>query len=92
MDALTEKPLLRPGREPKPPFILLESDKPYLVDIPTWLVEVLMSYHAGNNYAQTAAAYGIPIGTVRSRINRARTCILRMRSLASDQQMEAADD
>ena len=91
-----EKESFRPyRRSPKPSFILRETDKPYLVDIEKRLVEVLMSVHAGNNYAQTAAAYGIPIGTVRSRVHRARAHIMRCRAGSappSQQQLEAADD
>jgi len=92
-----EKPLLRPNREPNPPFILRETDKQYLVDLPTKLVKILMSVHAGNSYEATATAYNIPIGTVKSRVHRARDHILKARAAAeagtpSQQLLESADD
>lgn len=80
----TDKLSSVPSIDPAPPFILQETDKPYLLDMAPKLVEILMSYHAGNSYEATAAAYNIPVGTVRSRIHRARARILKKRQNKSE--------
>lgn len=67
-------------RIPVPPFELLDSDKKYLVDMPARMVHILMSVQAGDSYANVAAAYNIPIGTVRSRVHRVKAYVLRKRA------------
>lgn len=64
------------------PFILLDSDEPYLAVIDPKFTEPLRMAHAGNGYDWIADQLGIPIGTVKSRINRARERIIKMRTEA----------
>lgn len=66
------------------PFVLLESDEAHLAKIPPRLVEPLRLAHAGNGYAHIATELlMIPLGTVKSRINRARERVLKMRAEAA---------
>ena len=65
------------------PFILLDSDAPYLKRISEQMVKPLRLAHAGNGYAWIAKELELPLGTVKSRINRAREKILIMRAQAS---------
>lgn len=85
------------NRQPKEPFVLLGSDEPYLAKIPERLIQPLCLVHAGNSYAFVADQLGVSLGTVKSRINRARERIMVMRAeaaaaAASQQQLESADD
>lgn len=65
-------------------FVLLESDEPHLAKIPAKLVEPLRLAHKGNGYQHIAEEMlMIPIGTVKSRINRARERILKFRAEAA---------
>lgn len=73
--------LRRTNRVVKPPFVLLESDD--LTNLPERFVEPLKLAHAGNGYAWIADELKIPLGTVRSRIFRARLLILTMRAAQS---------
>lgn len=86
--------LKKTTREPKPPFVLYESDDPFLKNIQADFAAPLKLAHAGNGYDWIAAELKIPLGTVKSRISRARRQILRMRFVAAqgDQQLEGADD
>lgn len=83
---------------PAPPFVLKESDEPHLAKIAPKLVEPLRLAHAGNGYEHIATELlMIPVGTVKSRISRARERVLYLRAQAaaasaSDQQLESADD
>ena len=83
----------RPPRVPSEPFILLGTDEPHLEKVPARMVEPLRLAHAGNGYAWIAGELNVPLGTVKSRISRARRQILRMRVVAAQggQQLEATD-
>jgi hypothetical protein len=65
------------------PFILLDSDEPHLLKIPVRMVEPLRLAHAGNGYEWIADQLKIPLGTVKSRINRARERIVILRANAA---------
>lgn len=86
--------LKKTTREPKPPFVLLDSDEPHLKNVQADFAAPLKLAHAGNGYDWIADQLKIPLGTVKSRISRARRQILRMRFVAAqrDQQLEGADD
>ena len=62
------------------PFRLLGSDEPHLAKIPERMVEPLRLAHKGNSYPAIAEQMSVPIGTVKSRINRAREQIIKMRA------------
>jgi DNA-binding NarL/FixJ family response regulator len=64
------------------PFRLLSSDEPHLSVIPEYMVQPLRLVHKGNSYKVVAEQLNVPIGTVRSRINRARARIIKMRAAA----------
>lgn len=67
---------------PKPQFILLDADEPLLGKVTPRLVEPLRLAHAGNGYDAIAEQLQIPVGTVKSRIFRAREHILKLRVAA----------
>ena len=48
---------------------------------------VTMCVCNGNPYEMAARQYGIPVGTVKNRINRAREKIAKRRAMASDQEV-----
>lgn len=69
---------------PKEAFVLVETDAPHLAKIAKRLVDPLKLAHAGNGYKQIAEELlMIPIGTVRSRIHRARAHVLKLRAEAA---------
>lgn len=71
-------------RDPRPNFVLLDSDEPHLAKIAPKLVEPLRLAHAGNGYDHIATEMlMIPVGTVKSRIHRAREQILKLRAIAA---------
>lgn len=70
----------RPPRVPSEPFILLGTDEPHLEKVPARMVEPLRLAHAGNGYDWIADQLQVPIGTVKSRIFRARVQILALRA------------
>lgn len=72
--------LNRLPKMPKPPFILLDADAPLLPRVPMRFVEPLQLAHAGNSMTWIAERLQIPVGTVKSRINRAREKILKLRA------------
>lgn len=72
------------------PFVLLGTDEPYLKQIPERLTKPLCLAHAGNSYDNIAADLRIPLGTVKSRINRARERVLKMRIDAANLEKERA--
>jgi hypothetical protein len=65
------------------PFILLESDEPFFAKIPERMILPLRLAHGGHGYDWIASQLGIPVGTVKSRINRARERIIKMRENAA---------
>lgn len=65
---------------PKPQFVLLDADEPLLGKVTPRLVEPLRLAHAGNGYDAIAEQLQIPVGTVKSRIFRAREHTLKLRA------------
>lgn len=64
------------------PFILLDTDRKFFGSIEAKFIEPLELAHAGNGYDWIADQLKIPLGTVKSRINRAREKIILMRITA----------
>jgi DNA-directed RNA polymerase specialized sigma24 family protein len=67
----------------KPPFELRDDDKAALDALPDDQRLALLSYQLGNSYAVIADISMVAVGTVKSRINRARTKILTARAAAA---------
>lgn len=65
---------------PKPSFVLRETDKPFLEQLPDRFVMPLKLAHQGTSYKNVAEALALPIGSVKSRIHRARGAIERLRA------------
>lgn len=65
------------------PFILRDEDKRHLEKLEPKFVEPLKLAHAGNGYDWIADQLKIPLGTVKSRINRAREKIIKLRADAA---------
>lgn len=75
------------------PFILKNDDEIFLSKIPNQaLVEALREVHppSPNNYEQAAANLNIPIGTLKSRVSRARSAVVRMRQNAAEGRTDVA--
>lgn len=70
-------------------FVLRATDEPYLLKVPARLVDALRKVHTGVGYPQAAVDLGIPLGTVKSRVNRARVAVLRMRATEGQSNVEA---
>ncbi len=67
----------------KHPFELRDDDKAALDALPYDQRSALLSYHRGNSYAVIADMGMVAVGTVKSRINRARIKILAARAAAA---------
>lgn len=69
-------------------FQLKESDWVYVERLPQSHKQLLEAYHGEHSpsYIDLAQAYSIPIGTVKSRLNRARQKIVKWRAASLAQQ------
>jgi RNA polymerase sigma-70 factor (ECF subfamily) len=66
-----------------PSFAIAEADAAFLSQIPANFARPIKLLHFEKmNYAEIAADLGIPLGTVKSRINRGRAAIQQMRDKA----------
>jgi len=64
-----------------PSFDLVESDARYFDKIPApFLVPLKLLHHEKMNFSEIAQQTGLPGGTVRSRVHRARAIIRRLRA------------
>lgn len=64
-----------------PSFTLAASDEVYFAKIPaTFLVPLKLLHHEKMNYREIETQTGLPPGTVRSRIHRAREIIRGLRA------------
>lgn len=78
-------------RSQHPSFNLLESDRPYLEHIPAdFLKLLLLLHHEKMNYREIEQQIGIPAGTVRSRIHRAREIIRHHRAINAPKETRQA--
>lgn len=74
---------MRPHNNPAKDFLLYQSDEPHLAKLPRFTRALLESAtNDGMSYDAIAKLFDIPLGTVKSRINRARTQILKLRAEA----------
>lgn len=64
-----------------PSFTLAEGDMLYFGKIPSsFLKPILLLHHEKMNYREIAVQTGLPLGTVKSRIFRAREMIRKLRA------------
>lgn len=66
----------------KRPFSVTVDDLDYIAKLPSSWLALLNAAATGTSYAQLASDFAIPIGTVRSRLNRARNKIEAQREIA----------
>jgi DNA-directed RNA polymerase specialized sigma24 family protein len=73
--------LKRPGRPPAEPFVLTKQDREERVGkLSNCFQQALLAVHvSSNSYTEAAQQLGIPQGTVKSRVYRARKAVIRMR-------------
>jgi DNA-directed RNA polymerase specialized sigma24 family protein len=83
---------MTPRNNPAKNFLLYPSDEPHLAQLPPEqraAVE-LATNHEGLRYDTIAAQLVIPQGTVKSRVNRAREKILKLRAIAAAERQQKA--
>ncbi len=64
-------------------FTLYPSDAPHISKLQTHYAEALALFRENSNYETMAAAANVPIGTIKSRLHRARAAIVEMRAKAA---------
>ena len=75
----------QPHNNPSKGFHLYPTDEPYLQKLrPEQRVAIEAVENNENSYLAAAEALSIPSGTLKSRVNRARTHIIRMRAAAAE--------
>lgn len=62
------------------PFTLHPTDAPHVARLRKHHAEALALFRENPSYEAMAAAAGVPIGTVKSRLNRARLAVAKMRA------------
>ena len=83
---------MTPHNNPAKDFLLYPSDLPHLRRLPKFSRALLESAtNDGLSYAAIAAQFDLPMGTVKSRINRARARILNMRATAAQASLSPGD-
>lgn len=74
---------MSPHNNPAKDFRLYTADAPYLAKLTAPARAMLeAATNDGMSYARIAYAIGLPIGTVKSRIHRARAAVIKMRAAA----------
>lgn len=66
----------------EPDFVLRADDEPHLAKVVPRLVEALRAVHAGDSYETACGKLQIPIGTLKSRVHRARFQVMKLRTEA----------
>ncbi len=74
----------RPPKKPYRVFVLTPTDEPFVDRLPPKLAEALRVMHTHGqlsiNYEAAAEDLGVPIGTVKSRVFRARDQVIALRN------------
>lgn len=82
---------MSPHNNPAKDFLLYQADAPHLKRLPeAWRAMLEMATNDGMKHRDIAGALGLPIGTVKSRIHRARAAVIKMR-LENAMQKERTD-
>lgn len=63
-------------------FTLYPSDAPHIARLNRHHAEVLALFRQNRNYEVLAQTVGVPIGTIKSRLARARAQVLKLRAQA----------
>ena len=72
------------GTKPNPAFELTEADVPLVATLPFDAQQILATADStGGNYSVMSAELGICIGTVKSRLNRARRRLIALREAST---------
>jgi DNA-directed RNA polymerase specialized sigma24 family protein len=64
-------------------FTLYPSDAPHIARLTKEHATVLAMFRENRNYEALAQAIGVPVGTIKSRLNRARAKVVEFRAQAS---------